>query len=152
MQAAGPGRSPQSILSNGSGRCNNLSTAPVQKSSQANLMQQDKPFPISVIALRADDYSPDGKNAITSLTTKYSTAERRYSVPVEYLYDGKTTMRKNYKLSRRTFVSGIAVKQALRNASITISKLATALRSRLRSANIIVRVERITRAKCHQNA
>jgi hypothetical protein len=89
MQAAGPGRSPQSILSNGSGRCNNLSTAPVQKSSQANLMQQDKPFPISVIALRADDYSPDGKNAITSLTTKYSTAERRYSVPVEYLYDGK---------------------------------------------------------------
>src|ERR1017187_10360086 len=87
MQAAGPGRSPQSILSNGSGRCNNLSTAPVQKSSQANLMQQDKPFPISVIALRADDYSPDGKNAITSLTTKYSTAERRYSVPVECFYD-----------------------------------------------------------------
>jgi hypothetical protein len=50
-------------------------------------MKQDKALPISVIALRADDYSPDGKNVIISLTTKYSTAERRYSVPVECFYD-----------------------------------------------------------------
>jgi hypothetical protein len=50
-------------------------------------MIQDKTIPISVIALRADDYSPDGKNVIISLTTKYSTAERKYSVPVECFHD-----------------------------------------------------------------
>ena len=49
--------------------------------------KQDKAIPISVIALRADDYSPDGKNVIISLTTKFSTAERKYSVPVECFYD-----------------------------------------------------------------
>jgi hypothetical protein len=50
-------------------------------------MQEDKPLPVAVIALRADDYSPDRKNVIISLTTKYSAAERRYSVPVECLHD-----------------------------------------------------------------
>ena len=44
-------------------------------------MSEDKTIPIGVIALRADNYSPDGKNVIISLTTKYSTAERKYSVP-----------------------------------------------------------------------
>ena len=38
-------------------------------------MQEDKPLPVDVIALRADDYSPDRKNVIISLTTKYSAAE-----------------------------------------------------------------------------
>ena len=42
---------------------------------------------ISVLALRADGYSPDGKNITISLTTKYSTAERKYSVPIECFYD-----------------------------------------------------------------
>jgi hypothetical protein len=50
-------------------------------------MSEDKTIPISVIALRADDYSPDGKNIIIALTTKYSTAERKYSVPVECFHD-----------------------------------------------------------------
>ena len=50
-------------------------------------MSQDNTVPISVIALRADDYSPDGKNVIISLTTKYSTADRKYSVPVECFQD-----------------------------------------------------------------
>jgi hypothetical protein len=50
-------------------------------------MIQDKIIPVSVIALRADDYSPDGKNVIVSLTTKFSTAERKYSVPVECFHD-----------------------------------------------------------------
>jgi hypothetical protein len=50
-------------------------------------MEQDTAIPISVIALRAENYSPDGKNVIISLTTKYSTAERKYSVPVECFYD-----------------------------------------------------------------
>ena len=43
--------------------------------------------PISVIAMRADDYSPDGKTINISLTTKYSAAERKYSVPIECLRD-----------------------------------------------------------------
>jgi|NGEPerStandDraft_6_1074524.scaffolds.fasta_scaffold258926_2 hypothetical protein len=44
-------------------------------------------IPISVIALRAGDYTPDGKSVIISLTTKYSTVERKYSVPVECFHD-----------------------------------------------------------------
>jgi hypothetical protein len=50
-------------------------------------MSQDKTIPISVIALRADDYSLDSKDVIISLTTKYSAAERKYSVPVECFRD-----------------------------------------------------------------
>ena len=50
-------------------------------------MSEDKIIPISVIALRADDYSLDGKDVIISLTTKYSAAERKYSVPVECFHD-----------------------------------------------------------------
>ncbi len=44
-------------------------------------------FPISVTSLMAEGYSADGGNVIISLTTKYSGAERKYSVPVERLYD-----------------------------------------------------------------
>jgi hypothetical protein len=54
---------------------------------ELSAMNQDKKIPISVIALRADDYSPDGKDVIISLTTKYSTAERKYSVPIQCFYD-----------------------------------------------------------------
>jgi hypothetical protein len=54
---------------------------------ELSAMDQDKTIPISVIALRADDYSPDGKNVIISLTTKYSSAERKFSVPIECFYD-----------------------------------------------------------------
>ena len=50
-------------------------------------MNQDKIIPISVIALRAEDYSPDGKFIVISLTTKYSSAERKYSVPIECFHD-----------------------------------------------------------------
>jgi hypothetical protein len=54
---------------------------------EVSAMSQDKAIPISVIALRADDYSLDGKDVIISLTTKYSAAERKYSVPVECFHD-----------------------------------------------------------------
>ena len=54
---------------------------------ELSAMGQDKPIPISIIALRADGYSPDGKNVIISLTTKYSASERKYSVPLECFYD-----------------------------------------------------------------
>ena len=49
-------------------------------------MNQHETVPVSVVALRADAYSPDG-NVIISLTTKFSTAERKYSVPLQCLYD-----------------------------------------------------------------
>ena len=47
-------------------------------------MSQDEKesIPVSVIALRADAYSPDG-NVVISLRTKFSSAERKYSVPIE---------------------------------------------------------------------
>ena len=50
-------------------------------------MSQDDTVPVSIIALRADAYSADGKNVIISLKTKFSTAERKYSVPIECFYD-----------------------------------------------------------------
>jgi hypothetical protein len=50
-------------------------------------MNQETTVPVHVVALRADGYSPDGKNLIISLTTKYSTAERKYSVPLECFHD-----------------------------------------------------------------
>jgi hypothetical protein len=43
--------------------------------------------PISVIALRAEHYSTDGKSVIISLTTKYSAVDRKYSVPIECFFD-----------------------------------------------------------------
>ena len=43
--------------------------------------------PITVVAFRAESYSPDGKNLVISLRTKYSSAERKYSVPLECLRD-----------------------------------------------------------------
>ena len=51
-------------------------------------MSQDEKesIPVSVIALRADAYSPDG-NVVISLRTKFSSAERKYSVPIECFHD-----------------------------------------------------------------
>jgi hypothetical protein len=48
-------------------------------------MQQSKTPPIRAIDLRADNYSPDGKNIIISFATKYVAERRIYSVPVECL-------------------------------------------------------------------
>ena len=45
--------------------------------------EEDKqPVPVSVVALRAESYSADRRAVVISLQTKYSTAERKYSVPV----------------------------------------------------------------------
>ncbi|MGB7714686.1 MAG: hypothetical protein WBL81_06955, partial [Pseudolabrys sp.] len=44
-------------------------------------------FPTSVISVRAQAYSPDDQTVVISLTTKYSTAERTYSVPLGCLDD-----------------------------------------------------------------
>jgi hypothetical protein len=47
----------------------------------------DKIQTVSVAALRAEGYSADDGNIVISLRTKYSTAERKYSVPLECLRD-----------------------------------------------------------------
>ena len=47
----------------------------------------EETVPVTVVAFRAEGYSPDGKNLIISLRTKYSAAERKYSVPLECLRD-----------------------------------------------------------------
>ncbi len=51
-------------------------------------MSQDEKeaVPVSVVALRADGYSQDG-NVVISLRTKFSSAERKYSVPIECFHD-----------------------------------------------------------------
>ena len=41
---------------------------------------------VTVVAFRAESYSSDG-NLIISLRTKYSSAERKYSVPFDCLKD-----------------------------------------------------------------
>jgi hypothetical protein len=59
-------------------------------------------IPISILALRAEDYSPDGENVIISLATKYSTMERKYSVPVECFYDLVTDLKRLNALKAAT--------------------------------------------------
>ena len=49
--------------------------------------EERKTLPISVVALRAEGYSADGAEVVISLRTKYSAAERRYSVPLECFRD-----------------------------------------------------------------
>jgi hypothetical protein len=50
-------------------------------------MSQDETLPVSVVAVRAEDYSPDGNSVVISLRTKFSNAERKYSVPLECFRD-----------------------------------------------------------------
>lgn len=47
----------------------------------------EQPSVVSVVALRAEGFSADRDNIVISLRTKYSTAERRYSVPIECFRD-----------------------------------------------------------------
>lgn len=49
-------------------------------------MNQDK-LPISVVALKAEGYSTNGRNIIISLTVKFLGTKRKYSVPIECFYD-----------------------------------------------------------------
>jgi len=56
-------------------------------------MNQGRAFPIDVAALRAKEYSPDGKNVIISLRQRFS-AEQIFSVPLECLYELITDLQK----------------------------------------------------------
>jgi hypothetical protein len=50
-------------------------------------MSEDRILPIGVTALRADEYSADGKHVVIALRTRYSNTERKYSVPIECFHD-----------------------------------------------------------------
>lgn len=51
-------------------------------------MTDGKTPPVHVVAMRAERYANEEKKSfVISLTTKYSRAERRYSVPFECLHD-----------------------------------------------------------------
>ena len=57
-------------------------------------MDRDLPNSVAVSALRAVGLSPDGSEIIISLSVRYSTAERKYSVPVECFYDLAVDLRR----------------------------------------------------------
>jgi hypothetical protein len=52
-----------------------------------NMEEDKRSIPVSVIELRAESYSVDSDNIVISLRTKYSTAERKYPVPLECFRD-----------------------------------------------------------------
>ena len=70
-----------------------MPTAPNHSASQNlnstgnNVIPRAFALPVSVIALRAEAFSPDDKTVVVSLTTKYSSVERTYSVPLECFHD-----------------------------------------------------------------
>jgi hypothetical protein len=43
--------------------------------------------PLQIVALRAESYAPQDGAVIISLRAKYSTADRKYLVPLECLHD-----------------------------------------------------------------
>jgi len=51
------------------------------------MTEEKRSITVSVAALRAESYSVDGRNIVISFLTKYSTAERKYAVPVECFED-----------------------------------------------------------------
>ena len=53
----------------------------------ANKVIPNLALPVSVVALRAEAYSPDDKIVVISLKTRYSSVERTYSVPLECFDD-----------------------------------------------------------------
>jgi hypothetical protein len=50
-------------------------------------MNQDEGLPVSVVGLRAEGYTLDGNSIVISLRTKFSSAERKYSVPLDCFRD-----------------------------------------------------------------
>lgn len=50
-------------------------------------MSQDELLVVSVVALRAEGYSSDGHGVVISLRTKFSSAERKYLIPLECFHD-----------------------------------------------------------------
>lgn len=50
-------------------------------------VDEERSVPVSVTTVRALGYSADGKDLVLSLTTKYSEAERLYSVPLKCFSD-----------------------------------------------------------------
>ena len=65
-------------------------------------------LPVSVVALRAERYSAADDGIVISVRTKYSTVERKYSVPVDCLEDLIADLRllsyrhQQWRLNKRT--------------------------------------------------
>ena len=69
-----------------------LGVSRLQASSRAKMVgimseNVEQPLPVSVVALRVESYSAADDSIVISFRTKYSTAERKYSVPVDCLED-----------------------------------------------------------------
>jgi hypothetical protein len=64
-------------------------------------MSNAKTPPVNVVALRAEEYSDEEKKSVViTLTTKYSGAQRRYSVPLTCLYDLMTDLQRLHASAR----------------------------------------------------
>lgn len=50
-------------------------------------LEAKRPFPESVVTLRAEQWSADGDNVVISLRVRDSIGERKYSVPIVCLQD-----------------------------------------------------------------
>ena len=50
-------------------------------------MSPDEKLVVSVVAMRAEGYSADGDGIVISLRTKFSSAERKYLIPLECFHD-----------------------------------------------------------------
>ena len=70
--------------------------------------EEKKTLPISVVALRAEGYSADGAEVVISLRTKYSAAERRYSVPLECFRDLLLDLQRLEAITRSAPEPGVA--------------------------------------------
>jgi hypothetical protein len=75
-------------------------------------MQQARTPPINAIDIRAHEYSPDGKNIVISLATKYAAERRTYSVPVESLYELLSDLKTIKRPSDNETSDGSALHQA----------------------------------------
>ena len=75
-------------------------------------MTESKTIPIDVTDFKAESYSPDGKNIIVSLTTKYSAERRTYSLPVTSLYSFITDLQ-NLQSAKRPVETSAAVSAAV---------------------------------------
>ena len=91
----------------------------MRTSSQSNpyliehtTMTERKTIPIDVTDFRAESYSPDGKNIIVSLATKYSAERRTYSLPLAS-FDSFITDLQNLRSGKRPVETSAAVSAAV---------------------------------------
>lgn len=80
----GPGDTWRSVADDGGYPINLIASL---GQDELSAMDRDEALPVSVVALRAEGYTTETDSIVISLRTKFSSAERRYSVPVECFRD-----------------------------------------------------------------